>query len=87
MLYTVLTVIASILPVLFYLSGFLYLLAATLLNIRFAYIATRLCVLKDDSAAMPLFVYSIRYLVLLFAALLVDHHMLWWPWGGGALPY
>ena len=87
MLYTVLTVIASILPVLFYLSGFLYLLAATLLNIRFVYIATRLCVLKDDSAAMPLFVYSIRYLVLLFAALLVDHHMLWWPWGGGALPY
>lgn len=85
MLYTVLTVIASLLPVLFYLSGTFYLIAAIMLDLRFIYLAARLCVFKDDRAAMPLFVYSIYYLVLLFAALLVDHYLLW-PWGSPVQP-
>ena len=83
MLYTVLTAIASLLPVLFYLSGVFYLAAAIVLNARFLYLATRLCVFKDDSTAMPMFAYSIYYLLLLFAAMLADHYMLW-PWGSPA---
>ena len=80
LLYTVLTAIASILPVLFYTSGLFYLAIALPLNGRFLFLAARLYLSADDTRAMPLFVYSIYYLIWLFMAMLIDHYLPW-PWG------
>ena len=80
LLYAVLTAIASVLPVLFYTSGLFYLAIALPLSGRFLFLAARLYFSADDTLAMPLFIYSIYYLIGLFMAMLVDHYLPW-PWG------
>ncbi|MEM9323121.1 MAG: protoheme IX farnesyltransferase, partial [Pseudomonadota bacterium] len=73
--YTVLLVIVTLLPWLAGMSGFIYLASALVLGAVFLCHAIRLSRDADDDAAMPMFTYSINYLMLLFAALLADHYL------------
>jgi protoheme IX farnesyltransferase len=74
-LYTILLFIVTLLPYLTGMSGLIYLLSVIALNIRFMYFAFRLQITADIKLTMPMFVYSITYLMLLFAALLIDHYL------------
>jgi len=78
--YTVLLVEATLLPVLFGLSGLFYLGGALVLGARFLWYAWKLLDPPDEFFAMRTFRYSIVYLMALFAFLLVDH------WLGPLLP-
>ncbi len=75
-LYTILLLIVTLLPYLTGMSGWLYLLGVLLLNVRFVYMAIKLQVTRSDTLAMRMFVYSITYLMILFAALLLDHYLI-----------
>jgi len=75
LLYTVLTVAASLLPFIVGMSGRFYLLGALLLGIGFFYYTIKLWRDEENKAAMPTFHYSIIYLMLLFVFLLVDHFL------------
>jgi len=55
-------------------SGWIYLLGAVGLGLRFLSYAVRLYATGDDRLAMPTFGFSIVYLFGLFAALLLDHY-------------
>jgi protoheme IX farnesyltransferase len=77
LLYTILLFIVTLLPYLTGMSGLLYLAVALVLNVVFTRYAVRLR--RPDASeqlAMQVFRYSINYLMLLFAALLVDHYVL-----------
>jgi protoheme IX farnesyltransferase len=75
-LYTILLVLATLLPYLTGMSGFIYLGAALLLDGRFLYFV--LALNRGRRADLPVrtFRFSITYLMLLFAALIVDHYFL-----------
>lgn len=75
LLYTVLLVVVTILPWLAGMSGLIYLVAAIGLGGVFLRHAISLSRAEDDEPAMPMFVYSINYLMFLFAALLIDHYL------------
>jgi protoheme IX farnesyltransferase len=75
-LYTILLFIVTLLPYLTGMSGLIYLISAILLNIRFMYFAFRLQITADLALSIRMFVYSITYLMLLFAALLIDHYLM-----------
>lgn len=75
MLYTILLLIVTLLPYLTGMSGFIYLVSAVLLGLGFIYYALLMMRKKDNKTAMKTFVYSIVYITLLFAALLVDHYL------------
>jgi protoheme IX farnesyltransferase len=77
-LYTILLGVTTLLPVLTRMSGLIYLAAALALNARFLYFVLAL---NRDRGARPnlpmlTFRFSITYLMLLFAALIVDHYLL-----------
>lgn len=74
LLYTILLLITTLLPYLTGMSGLLYLLPAVLLGLGFLYYAIQMMRKKDNKTAMRTFGYSIVYLMLIFAALLVDHY-------------
>ena len=74
--YTILLVIVATLPYLTGMSGLLYLAGVTVLNLGFLWYALRLLRDHDDSLPMQTFGYSIIYLMVLFAFLLVDHYFL-----------
>ena len=74
LLYTALLLVVSLLPFVIRMSGLLYLAAALLLGGGFLYHAWRLWRSEDDTLSMGTFRYSIWYLSLLFAALLMDHY-------------
>jgi len=76
LLYTALLLVVSLLPYVIRMSGLLYLAAAALLGGGFLYHAWRLWRSEDHALPMRTFHYSIWYLSLLFAALLVDHYAL-----------
>ena len=73
--YTVLLILVSLLPYLTGMSGMLYLVSAIGLGFGFLYYAVLLKKTADDIIAMKAFKYSILYLMLLFAALLIDHYL------------
>lgn len=75
LLYTVLLIIATMLPYLTGMSGIIYLITAIVLDFGFLYYAVQMILVKDDKVAMQTFAYSIIYLMLLFSALLLDHFM------------
>jgi protoheme IX farnesyltransferase len=56
-------------------SGLLYLASAVVLGALFLSYAVRIFVAYSDELAKKTFRYSIVYLSLLFAALLVDHYL------------
>ncbi|MGB5738779.1 MAG: heme o synthase [Woeseia sp.] len=76
LLYTILLVLITILPYLSGMSGLIYLVAALTLGGMFLYYALRLRF--DDGLELPMqvFRFSINYLMLLFAALLIDHYFI-----------
>jgi len=76
LLYTILLVIVTLLPYLTGMSGLIYLVAALILGARFLYRALQLKVRQDARLPMQTFGYSITYLALLFAALLIDHYVI-----------
>jgi protoheme IX farnesyltransferase len=75
LLYTLILFGASLLPYAIRMSGAFYLAAAAVLGGIFTVYAVRLHVSYSDALARRTFRYSIAYLALLFAALLVDHYL------------
>lgn len=71
--YTILLVLVSLFPYLAGMSGLLYLGGALVLDIGFLYYALRLLRPPNERFAMSVFGYSIVYLYMLFAFLLLDH--------------
>lgn len=76
LLYTILLFLVTLLPFLTGMSGWIYLIGAVVLGVRFLSFATRLYATGDDRLAMPTFGFSIVYLFGLFAALMLDHYAL-----------
>jgi heme o synthase len=79
LLYTILLVIVTLLPYLTGMSGLIYLAAAVTLGVGFMYYALKLHLRPNDRLPMQTFGFSITYLSVLFAALLVDHYLLLRP--------
>jgi len=75
LLYTILLMCVTLLPYLTGMSGLIYLMSAVLLGLGFIYYAVLMMRKKDNKTAMKTFVYSIVYITLLFAALLIDHYL------------
>ncbi len=76
LLYTLVLFAATLLPFIQGMSGWLYLAAAAALGAWFIVLALRLWRAYSEALARRTFRYSIWYLALLFAALLVDHYAL-----------
>jgi protoheme IX farnesyltransferase len=75
LLYTILLMCVTLLPYLTGMSGLIYLGSAVFLGFGFIYYAVLMMRKKDNKTAMKTFVYSIVYITLLFAALLIDHYL------------
>ena len=73
LLYTLILLAACLLPFIYRLSGWPYLVAALLLNAGFIWHAFKLWRHYSDQQARKTFRFSLIHLSLLFAALLVDH--------------
>jgi protoheme IX farnesyltransferase len=74
-LYTLVLFAATLLPFVAGMSGWIYLVAATLLGAAFIGYAWKLWREYSDQLARRTFRFSIVHLALLFAALLVDHYL------------
>lgn len=78
LLYTILLIVVSLMPYLTHMSGLFYLTGTVILDAGFLYYALKLKGDKeekvDQKIAMKTFGYSIFYLSVLFAFLLVDHY-------------
>ena len=77
-LYTLVLFAGTLLPFVSGMSGVIYLAAAVLLNAGFVGYAWKLWRDYSDQLARKTFRFSIVYLSLLFAALLVDHYLRAW---------
>ena len=75
LLYTILLVVASVLPFVIAMSGPLYLAGALALGAGFLYWAIVLMRNNNDRAPMETFRYSIVYLGALFLVMLIDHYL------------
>jgi protoheme IX farnesyltransferase len=77
--YTLLLVAATMLPFAVGMSGWIYLATILILNGYFLHFAIKLYRDYSDALARRTFTFSILYLSLLFAALLIDHYsaLLW----------
>lgn len=74
LLYTVLLSAVTLLPFAVGMSGWIYLLSVLVLDGYFLYFAIKLYRNYSDALARRTFGFSILYLSLLFAALLIDHY-------------
>jgi len=74
-LYTVLLVMATVLPFLIGMSGLVYLVGALLLGGIFLVYTVGLHFSRNPGLPMRTFAYSIVYLTALFILLLVDHYL------------
>ncbi len=74
-LYTILMVLTTLFPYLIGMSGLIYLAAAIVLNGRFLYFALELQRGLRPDMPIRTFRFSINYLMLLFAALILDHYL------------
>lgn len=75
LLYTIILVVVSLMPYGLGMSGWLYLSSAAILNMIFMYYVVSLYRSYSDTLAKTTFKYSIIYLSLIFAALLLDHYL------------
>ncbi len=75
LLYTILLFITTLLPYLTGMSGLIYLFTAAPLGFGFLYFAVLMMKRKDNRTAMKTFGFSIIYLMLIFAVLLIDHYI------------
>lgn len=73
--YTLALMLASSLPYLIGMSGYLYMAVALVLDARFLWHAIQLQRSPSDAIAMRMFHFSVSYLLWLFVALLVDHYL------------
>jgi len=73
--YTIIMILVTFLPYLIFMSGWIYLASAIVLNLYFLYMVLLLMFSKRENAAMKTFVYSINYLLLLFVSMVVDHYL------------
>ena len=82
LLYTLLLANVAILPFATRMFGVIYLVGAVILNGQFLYMSYRLYREYSDALSRRIFYFSINYLALLFAPMLVDHYL--WPLVSGA---
>ncbi|QTH62921.1 heme o synthase [Psychrosphaera ytuae] len=75
-LYTVLLTLVCFLPYLVAMTGLIYLVSSTILNVIFLHYAWRLKTTESPTIAMDTFKFSIWHLLVIFVALLVDHFYL-----------
>ncbi|TCK02254.1 heme o synthase [Marinobacterium mangrovicola] len=75
LLYTLLTVLLTLLPYFIGLSGLIYLVCVLILDARLLYWAWRLYSAREVADPMKMFRFSILYIMALFAILLVDHYL------------
>ena len=75
LLYTIILFAATLLPFAIGMSGWFYLAAALALGAAFLVYSVRIYVAYSDALARKTFRFSIVYLAALFAALLVDHYL------------
>ncbi|MFA5959378.1 MAG: heme o synthase [Tatlockia sp.] len=75
LLYTVLLLVVSVLPFAVGMSGWIYLIGAVLLGLRFLHWVIQLYRLERAAIAMHTFRFSIVYLMMLFIFLLIDHYV------------
>jgi protoheme IX farnesyltransferase len=75
LLYTILLFIVSLFPYIMYMSGVIYLVTAVILGGIFLRYAIRLYFSDSDRLAKETFTYSLWYLSILFAVLLIDHYL------------
>ncbi len=86
LLYTYILIAVTLLPFTIHMFGGIYLLCAVYLNARFMYYVYRLYLNYSDALSRQTFFYSIKYLMYLFAAMLLDHYLwdrlvlLWLDW-------
>jgi len=76
LLYTVVLFAACLLPFIYRMSGWLYLVAALVLSVWFFVYAWKLWKQYSDDMARKTFRFSLIHLSALFAALLVDHYLI-----------
>jgi protoheme IX farnesyltransferase len=76
LLYTILLILSTLLPYLTGMSGLIYLASALALNARFLYYVLALRQGLRPELPMRTFRFSITYLMLLFAALILDHYLI-----------
>jgi len=74
-LYSILMCVITVFPFFTGMSGWLYLVTVSILNVIFLYYAISLQITKSNTKAMNTFVYSIIYLMVLFAVLLIDRYL------------
>jgi heme o synthase len=75
LLYTVILLACSLFPFAYGMSGWIYLTSALVLGGMFLCYAVRMYHVYSDALARRTFRFSITYLSVLFAALLVDHYL------------
>ena len=73
-LYSILLFCITLFPYILGLSGFIYLTGVVLIGLKFTIDAYSLMISKSAAEAIALFRYSITYLAVLFALLLLDHY-------------
>jgi protoheme IX farnesyltransferase len=74
LLYTVLLILCTLLPVVIGMSGLIYLAAALVLDARFLYLALALQRGVRPELPIQTFRFSITYLMALFGAFIADHY-------------
>jgi len=74
LLYTLVLIASTLLPFVYGMSGWIYLVAALALGGMFLYYAVRIYVAYSDRLAQQTFRFSVLYLAGLFTALLLDHY-------------
>jgi protoheme IX farnesyltransferase len=74
LLYTVLLILCTLLPVVIGMSGLIYLVAALVLDARFLYLALALQQGARPDLPIRTFRFSITYLMALFGAFIADHY-------------
>lgn len=76
LLYTFIMIVTTILPFIFGMFSWLYLLGAVLLGAGFLYWSIVMMIGRDPDAGMSTFKYSVIYLMALFVIMLLDHYLL-----------
>jgi protoheme IX farnesyltransferase len=75
LLYTFVLLAACLMPFVYRMSGWFYLICATILSVMFCAYAWALWRNYSDELARKTFKFSLYHLSLLFAALLIDHYL------------
>ena len=73
MLYTIITASIAYLPYTLNMTGIIYLICISILNLKYLALGLKLYFEENNKSAMPNFLFSISYLALLFSAILIDN--------------